>query len=818
MPKTHSMKTHHSSPRRGWTALGLALALTSWASAQQQTLVDWGQSWKFFHPMGVFAPGDVAPTANPASTAFNDTWMLAEADFATRHQSGPAPFGGVGPGGTVRATGTPATFTTYDSGTGVGPLGYGVIDYIAPGAEFTTLNATLTLPTNVNRRSAYFRTTFTVPPGGLAKPVLRVLMDDGAFIFLDGVLVATAHIAAPYSRLYGAFAIDATNTEAAAGLRNIDLKVSGLQNGALTDFVHNTVNFLAEGTHTLAVQTMNNAIGSSDLCMALQLKAEPGCAINTVVSNIVRDPKVVTPIEERDPEDDTISFDVTVNGLNGGPGGWTCDRPIDKLSGLTTSSGAYGTTVHFVNYPLALAQTAPVITFTDTADTSCTSTVTVQPPRSTITAVVSNIQRQNGISPTDPTDDTFSFDVVVDGTFLSPIWGAGSFVAATPPATGLVWVSQRDTIDYGTTYSWTGIPIAEAPKSITFHDGYYGPAIAAGSFNPTATVVVTPPRLMGTNLIVGGPAILAQNIPTAAAWTHSEVDKKTTVNNGNALLTNTLRTAPIALTGSGIKRIKAQVTYRDTSTGSNAESDDYFRCELILQPSGEVIVLSDAFDKNFNNQVNGFSGVADAAAVPPVSALENYDANRAKDELNPTGLAGADATLVAPFNMAYDIPGSATSAQLVFYITCNSGTEFFDVNGIELSAPADADMDDDGLSDAWETTFYAGSTAGLPTADTDADGQTDLDEYRQGTNPLNPGSRLTVGDVTVAAGVGNFSFNSVVGRSYLIKASANLQSPSWLSAALPVPATGPMTNIMLPLGTPAPQRIFVRVEATAPAL
>ncbi|MFC1582647.1 hypothetical protein ACFL4W_03830 [Planctomycetota bacterium] len=49
--------------------------------------------------------------------------------------------------------------------------------------------------------------------------------------------------------------------------------------------------------------------------------------------------------------------------------------------------------------------------------------------------------------------------------------------------------------------------------------------------------------------------------------------------------------------------------------------------------------------------------------------------------------------------------------------------------------PVDADADNDGMPDAWETTYFADATAGVPGDDGDSDGLNNLAEYQTGTVP-----------------------------------------------------------------------------------
>ncbi len=69
-------------------------------------------------------------------------------------------------------------------------------------------------------------------------------------------------------------------------------------------------------------------------------------------------------------------------------------------------------------------------------------------------------------------------------------------------------------------------------------------------------------------------------------------------------------------------------------------------------------------------------------------------------------------------------------------LSCRNGatTDCDDTNAATNVAPA-GDSDCDGIPDAWETTNFKNLTTADATSDYDKDGQSDLDEYRHGTNP-----------------------------------------------------------------------------------
>jgi M6 family metalloprotease-like protein len=221
----------------------------------RRVVVPWDQTWKYFQPMGLFP----TPAGNFAST-----WYAPEATFSATY-TGP-------PFGSPFADGDPSVANSYDSGTGSGPFGYEDIDYFhLVGAEFIKFGKTLTQPVSGKRYAAYFRTTFTVNSGPLLLPRLRYVIDDGAFIYLDGQLLVTVNMPGGAVDSYNQLATASTNPE--ANLFTVNLGVAGIVAGG-NAVVNRALTSLSPGLHTLAVSARSNATNSSDLCMALELSGD----------------------------------------------------------------------------------------------------------------------------------------------------------------------------------------------------------------------------------------------------------------------------------------------------------------------------------------------------------------------------------------------------------------------------------------------------------------------------------------------------------------------------------------------------------------
>jgi uncharacterized repeat protein (TIGR01451 family) len=107
-----------------------------------------------------------------------------------------------------------------------------------------------------------------------------------------------------------------------------------------------------------------------------------------------------------DPTDDTFSVTLTLTG-NNASNGWNASNGDSGNYGTVTLDG------------FAIGDGSDVsITFTDQADPTCTTTIIVTPPptcsdQCAITAEAVNVQCDDNGTPTNPMDDTYTFDVIV---------------------------------------------------------------------------------------------------------------------------------------------------------------------------------------------------------------------------------------------------------------------------------------------------------------------------------------------------------------------------------------------------------------------
>lgn len=630
-------------------ALAALLLSVAAAAAQQTVVVPWNHTWAAMHPMG--AMPDVPPGGD---ADFDTTWFLKAADFAAQYD-GPQ-FGGA-------QNGNPATANSFDSRLSQGPFGYDVITYFAPGAEMTGFGdndgdstngraAQLTTPAgtapNTNRRAAYFRTTFTVPAGAsLIRPKFRYLIDDGAYVYLDGVLIAAINMAntTPANRdtYAGTPEVFAAASASETLLRDLDLTLpAGTVVAAGNGRIVQTVSAIAEGEHTLAVSARNNSLTSSDMCMALELSGDTGCLISATTANVTRDDRGTALV----PGDDTFSFSATVTGANAGPG-WTSDDPA-------VSAGAYDAATSFGPYPVSGG--AKTLTFTAAAVATCTAQVTVPPPGGTLSAAAQSWTRHPQ-GTLDPADDTFTAGVLVSGQFVTNAWKLVSVTpAAAVPFTPITGTTGAVTV-------FGPFAVSSSPVTVVLQD--------AADASITAQVVLTPQTYIGSRTIAGVTSQFLSAAPLPSQWVATTaLNPVITMSNAGGDIWREFRSPVFDLTSTGALGFFMELVARDTSTTSNFEDPDAFRAKLIVTDAAgtsEVNLIA-PFDTDGNGMLNGSPTPYDAAA----------------DEFNIKREAVA-ISISNTLRLEAGIPAGANSVQLVVEAKSIATNEFFDVRRISFS-------------------------------------------------------------------------------------------------------------------------------------
>ncbi|MEN0004136.1 MAG: hypothetical protein AAF798_08335 [Bacteroidota bacterium] len=172
----------------------------------------------------------------------------------------------------------------------------------------------------------------------------------------------------------------------------------------------------------VSFQVFDGTIGSNCVTEVVTVQppatcSVPDCAITaTIVSDPICDPNGTT----FDSSDDTFSFIVNVSGTETGTG-W-----IATINGQEVS-GSYDTEVELGPYDIAAGDLT--ITFRDNADADCTFTLDVPAPQTCSDLCDVGVQivnvKCNDEGTTDPSDDTFTFQVLANGEGLDGLsWTA----------------------------------------------------------------------------------------------------------------------------------------------------------------------------------------------------------------------------------------------------------------------------------------------------------------------------------------------------------------------------------------------------------
>ncbi len=139
-------------------------------------------------------------------------------------------------------------------------------------------------------------------------------------------------------------------------------------------------------------------------------------------------------------------------------------------------------------------------------------------------------------------------------------------------------------------------------------------------------------------------------------------------------------------------------------------------------------------------------------------------------------------------------------------ITANDGAGHSGYSAVITVSAALADADEDGLPDAWESTY----TLTDPNADNDGDGQSNHAEYLAGTNPLSVVSTLKIASATrSSASQFELTFPGIAGKIYRVSTSADLSTWTAFSPAILATSTGTESAA---IGLTGQTKLFFRIE------
>lgn len=530
--------------------------------------------------------------------------------------------------------------------------------------------------------------------------------------------------------------------------------------------------------NTLQIRIIGNSNSPSETYVVKNLRlSDPPPTLFTAAAG----PVTVDNKGTVDPSDDEFSGPVNLTAVNLSVStGWTSN-------GLPTG-GSYSTPNPVIFGPFLVSAGARTVTVTDIGNPAVTTSFTLTPPVPTLTvSAVTNIVRNEGLTP-GIDDDTISFDVTITGTSGGPTWTTSSGVT---PASGS-FGTQTFTVPASTT----------SPLALVITDSSYPAA------TQTVNVALPGRYTIGWTYFGGvlGDVNTLPGTPPATQWTNDTALRSLSMINGGGGADKVVVSDVIDLSAQGTVYFSAQFRALETSNGSNFETTDKFKAELIIDGGlvpADIINLVSSYDAGdgasatavatvgangpADGYINGYLGIAGVDqittidySVAPFTAEDEYNANRVRDEFNRRGEI-ADISINNVFALSGTIPAGANSVQLRISGVNDAGSEFFTVSEVVFSSVP-------------------------PTADTDGDGVTDLRELADGTNPNNPNSIFTVTGITTGTGGEQITaFSTAAGRLYrgyfstdLVTWTRDDTSPSvagdgteksWTLPVLPAPGT-----------------------------
>jgi hypothetical protein len=348
-------------------------------------------------------------------------------------------------------------------------------------------------------------------------------------------------------------------------------------------------------------------------------------------------------------------------------------------------------------------------------------------------------------------DDTVTFDVIITGVNGGVGWTATGGVTPASGPWGLINFI---------------VPADASPVSLTISDVNY-PAV-------TADLTVNLPVRYTIGYQYHGGALLDlfsdPSVPPDAEWINDPARRTlelTTTGSADKVVVSDR----IDLSGAGDVEFHATFRAREISTGTNFETTDRFKAELVIDggtATEQIVNLISPWDAGNgasavtdtgangapDGYLNGYTGAAGTDVISSVvyaTSLEDYNAHTNRDEFN-SGREPGGNQIRNLFALSHVIPAAASSAQLRIAGAGISGSEFFSLFNVLFSTvPATHDSDNDGVPD--------------------------LTELHDGTDPHNPFSLFGISGLTPEAGhPGNSlaAFPTVSGRFYQGYFSSNL--------------------------------------------
>jgi hypothetical protein len=130
---------------------------------------------------------------------------------------------------------------------------------------------------------------------------------------------------------------------------------------------------------------------------------------------------------------------------------------------------------------------------------------------------------------------------------------------------------------------------------------------------------------------------------------------------------------------------------------------------------------------------------------------------------------------------------------------------------IILAMNSSSDYDNDGIPDMWETQYFGSPSQSEATSDPDADGFTNLMEFRLGTNPLDAASYFGIKEFYPSENGIAMRWNSIPGKAYRVLAKESLNDGSWFDISGLIVAGSGVTEF-IHLAAPVDGNLFYTIE------
>ncbi|HWB03072.1 MAG TPA: thrombospondin type 3 repeat-containing protein [Verrucomicrobiales bacterium] len=284
-----------------------------------------------------------------------------------------------------------------------------------------------------------------------------------------------------------------------------------------------------------------------------------------------------------------------------------------------------------------------------------------------VTAAVSNPTRDFAGTLADPNDDTFGFTVNVTGA--GAVAAGWTTVDVNPPA------GNTSSANYGTPVVWTGFPVS-ATKTITISD----------AITPALNTVLTvpPPKIIGTNELLGAGTPLISTADNITGWVVDETARTLNQNSLPANEDHVVTSKVYDLSATGFVLFSAELDYNTLGGTSGFEAADSFALEVSID-GGPFVSALGAADTDSNGRLTG------TVELPAATGVD-----------------------VTPVMFSYLIPDTANSVQIRITGNSNSPGETLLVKSVQLSTPSAtlfasvagaATVDNKGTADPSDDTF-----------------------------------------------------------------------------------------------------------------